>query len=143
VSNSSRYLAFLAYLLSLPAALFVLFARRGDAFAVYHARQSLAIVIAVVVTPLAWAIVAWTSAWIPLAGPVIGLTLFALVIAAYVGLAASWIMGMIFALRGRMRPVPFVGGWVTRRPKAAAAPEAEQETANATELIERTTPSDA
>ena len=68
MSRSSRYLAFLAYLLSLPGALFVLLARRDDLFAVYHARQSLAIVIAAIVTPLAWAVVAWPAAWIPIVG---------------------------------------------------------------------------
>jgi uncharacterized membrane protein len=142
VSRSSRYLAFFAYLLSLPGALFVLLARRNDAFALYHARQSLAIAIAAIVIPLAWAIVAWVCAWIPLAGVVVGLTLFALVIAAYVGLAASWLTGMVFALRGRTRPVPFVGAWATRRPKAAATPEAETDTETSAELIERTSPSD-
>jgi uncharacterized membrane protein len=143
VSHSSRYLAFFAYLLSLPGALFVLLARRDDPFAVYHARQSLAIAIAAIVTPLVWAVVAWACAWIPTAGVLIGLSLFALVIAIYLGLLISWITGMIFALRGRARPVPLVGARATRRPKAAVAPELDQETETAAELMERTSPSDA
>jgi uncharacterized membrane protein len=143
VSNSSRYLAFVAYLLSVPGALFVLLARRRDAFAVYHARQSLAIAIAAIVTPLAWVAVAWPSAWIPYVGVLVGLSLFALVIAAYVGLAVSWVVGMVFALRGLARPAPLVGAWATRRPRAAVAPDAEQETETPSELIERTSPSDA
>jgi uncharacterized membrane protein len=143
VSNSSRYLAFLAYLLSLPGALFVLLARRDDAFAVYHARQSLAIVIAAIVTPLAWVVVAWVCAWIPLVGAVVGLSLFALVIAAYAGLAVSWIVGMVFALRGLARPAPLVGAWAARRRKAPAAPEPDQESETAAEMMERTSPSDA
>ena len=126
MSNSSRYLAFIAYLLSLPGALFVLLARRSDAFAVYHARQSLAIAIAAIVTPLAWVVVAWPSAWIP-----------------YVGLAVSWVVGMVFALRGLAKPAPLVGAWATRRPRVAVAPDAEQETETPSELIERTSPSDA
>jgi uncharacterized membrane protein len=143
VSRSSRYLAFVAYLLSLPGALLVLLTRRDDPFAVYHARQSLAIAIAAIVTPLAWVVVAWPLAWIPYVGPVMGVTLFALVIAAYVGLAVSWVAGMIFALRGLVRPVPLVGARATRRPRAAVAPDPEQETEPSTELIERTSPSDA
>jgi uncharacterized membrane protein len=143
VSRSSRYLAFAAYLLSLPGALFVLLARRDDPFAVYHARQSLAIVIAALVTPLAWAVIAWASAWIPTAGVLIGLSLFPLVLAAYIGLLVSWIAGMIFALRGQARPVPLVGARATRRPRAAVAPELDQETETAAELMERTSPSDA
>jgi uncharacterized membrane protein len=143
VSRSSRYLAFVAYLLSLPGALLVLLTRRDDPFAVYHARQSLAIAIAAIVTPLAWVVVAWPLAWIPYVGPVMGVTLFALVIAAYVGLAVSWVAGMIFALRGLVRPVPLVGARATRRPRAAVVPDPEQETEPSTELIERTSPSDA
>jgi len=143
VSRSSRYRAFLAYLLSLPGALFVLLTRRDDPFAIYHARQSLAIAIAAIVTPLAWAVVAWPLAWIPYVGPVIGVSLFGLVIAAYIGLAVSWIAGMVFALRGLARPVPLVGARATRRPRAAAVPNTEQETEPASELIERTSPSDA
>jgi uncharacterized membrane protein len=143
VSNSSRYLAFFAYLLSLPGALFVLLARRDDAFAVYHARQSLAIAMAAIVTPLAWLVVAWVCAWIPLVGAVIGLSLFALLIATYCGLAVSWIVGMVFALQGTARSVPFVGGWAMRRRKAAVTSESETDTESSAELIERTSPSDA
>lgn len=143
MSRSSRYLAFLAYLLSLPGALFVLLTRRDDPFAIYHARQSLAIVVAAIVTPLAWAVVAWPLAWIPYIGAVIGVSLFALVIAAYIGLAVSWVAGMVFALRGLARPVPLVGARATRRPKAAVVPDLGQETEPPSELIERTSPSDA
>ena len=143
MSRSSRYLAFIAYMLSLPGALFVLLARRDDLFAVYHARQSLAIVIAAIVTPLAWAVVAWPAAWIPIVGAVIGVALFALVIAAEIGLAASWIIGMIFALRGMARTVPFVGAWATRGLRATAESKPASESETAAELIERTTTSDA
>ena len=143
MSNASRYLAFVAYLLSVPGALFVLLARRDDAFAVYHARQSLAIAIAAIVTPLAWAAIAWPCAWIPYVGAVIGLSLFALVIATYCGLALSWVVGMVFALRGRTRPVPFVGGWARPRGKTVVISESEPNTESSAELIERTSPSDA
>ena len=143
MSRSSRYLAFIAYMLSLPGALFVLLAHRDDLFAVYHARQSLAIVIAAIVTPLAWAVVAWPAAWIPIVGAVIGVALFALVIAAEIGLAASWIIGMIFALRGMARTVPFVGAWATRGLRATAESKPASESETAAELIERTTTSDA
>jgi uncharacterized membrane protein len=143
VSRSSRYLAFFAYLLSLPGALFVLFACRDDSFAVYHARQSLVITIAAIVMPLAWAVIAWACAWIPIVGALVGLSLFALVIAAYLGLLISWITGMIFALRGRSRPVPLVGALATRRVNAVAVSELDEGTETAAEIMERTSPSDA
>jgi uncharacterized membrane protein len=138
VSQSSRYLAFLSYLLSLPGALFVLLARREDPFAVYHARQSLTLAIIGIVSPLIWAIVAWLLAWIPTFGAMLGVILFALVIATYFGILFSWIAGMVYSLKGQVRPMPLFGTRSTPRP--AAEPAAAETTP---ELIERTTTIDA
>jgi uncharacterized membrane protein len=139
VSQSSRYLAFFSYLLSLPGALFVLLARRDDPFAVYHARQSLRLAIIGIATPLVWAVAAWVLAWIPLIGGMLGVVLFALVIATYVGVLISWIGGMIYSLKGQARPMPLFGVRSARR--RAAQPTTTPETT--AELIERTTTSDA
>ena len=76
-------------------------------------------------------------------GGVFGVALFALVIAAEIGLAASWIIGMIFALRGMARTAPFVGAWATRGLRATAESKPASESETAAELIERTTTSDA
>ena len=139
MSQSSRYLAFVSYLLSLPGALFVLLARRDDPFAVYHARQSLRLAIIGLAAPIVWAVVAWILAWIPLIGGMLGVVLFALLIAAYVGVLISWIAGMIYSLKGQVRPIPLFGARSTRRraPQATTAPE------TTAELIERTSISDA
>ena len=139
MSQSSRYLAFFGYLLSLPGALFVLLARRQDPFAVYHAQQSLRLAITAIVAPLIWAVVAWMLACIPLVGGMLGVILFALVIATYVGVVISWIAGMIYSLKGQARPLPLFGARSTGR--RAAQPTATPETT--AELIERTTTSDA
>lgn len=138
MNTSSRYLAFFAYLLSVFGALYVLLARRHDQYAVFHAKQSLVIAATAAATLLAWLIVAWGGAWIPVVGPVIGLSLFALVIAIYLGLAFSWITGLVYALRGHIRPVPLVGTWVLpRRKPATLLPEGPQHEAPQ-ELMERT-----
>lgn len=121
-------LAFLAYLLSIPGALYVLAAHRRDAFAVFHARQSVALGLAALALPLIWAAIAWGLAWIPLLGPILGLILFALVLALYAGLGACWIAGMLFALRGRTRTVPVVGPLATRA-SVATESAVSQETA--------------
>jgi uncharacterized membrane protein len=139
VSQSSRFLAFLSYLLSLPGALFVLLARRDDPFAIYHARQSLRLAIIGLATPLIWAVVAWVLAWIPLVGGMLGIILFALVIATYVGVLISWIAGMIYSLKGQLRPLPLFGTRSTHR-RAAQIATTPGTTA---ELIERTSTSDA
>jgi uncharacterized membrane protein len=116
MSRSSRYLAFFAYLLSALGALYVLLARRGDAFAVYHARQSLALAAAALAAPLAWAVVAWALLWVPLAGPVAAVALFALLIGVELGLGLAWVAGMVYALQGRVKVIPFVGRWAGRLP---------------------------
>jgi uncharacterized membrane protein len=137
VSQSSRYLAFFGYLLSLPGALFVLLARRDDLFAVYHARQSLRLAIVGIAAPPIWAVLAWIMAWIPLIGGMLGVASFALVIATYVGIVISWIAGMIYSLKGQVRPLPLFGTRSQRRRPAQPTTE------TTTELIERTTISDA
>jgi uncharacterized membrane protein len=111
----------LAYLFSIPGAAVVLLVRRGDPFATYHARQSLAIGAAAVAVPLVWAVVAWVVTWIPLAGPVMGVSTFALVLAAYVALGFSALVGMVYALRGRLRPVPLVGDRIAPPPAVPVA----------------------
>jgi uncharacterized membrane protein len=138
VSRSSRYLAFVSYLLSLPGALFVLLARRDDPFAIYHARQSLTLAIVGIVAPLIWAVVAWALAWIPILGAMLGVILFSLLIATYAGILFSWIVGMVYSLKGQVRPLPFFGARST--PRRTAEPAAAETTP---ELIERTTTLDA
>lgn len=137
---SSRYLAFLAYLLSLPGALILLLLRRRDPFVFYHARQSLVLSLAALVAPLIWAALAWALAWIPTVGPLLGISLFSLVIAIFIALAFSWLAGLIYALQGKIRPLPLIGAWITRF-DARAAQTAAQEFSN--DLIERTSTTDA
>jgi uncharacterized membrane protein len=116
MNTDSRYWAFAAYVLSLPGALLVLVLRPSDPFAHYHAKQSLTIAFATVLTPLLWAVIAWMLAYlVPVIGPMLGVMLFALVLAALVGLLVSWIIGMVYALQGRLRPVPLVGHLAERR----------------------------
>lgn len=108
--------AFLAYLLPILGWLYVLVFHRKDEFAVYHAKQSLVMTITAIGVPLIWAIVAWAIAWIPLVGPIVAAALFALVILTYIVLAATWIVGMVYVSRAKMKPVPVVGGWAERLP---------------------------
>ena len=140
MSSSSRYLAFFSYLLSLPGALYVLYARSDDAFAVFHARQSRVQALIGIITPIAWVILGWVLAWIPLVGPMISICLFALVIAVYAVLIVDWVIGMTYALSGRARRTPVAGPYALRKPPAAPAAEEFAETSP--EVIERTTVQD-
>jgi len=66
--------------------------------------------------PAAWAVVAWIVSWIPLAGPIISAALFSLVILIYIFLAATWVIGVVYALQAKMKPIPVVGRWAERIP---------------------------
>ena len=114
MNKSNKNLAFLAYLLSVVGWLYVLLFRRNDKLAVYHAKQSMTLTIFALAAPAAWAIVAWVLTWIPLAGSFVGAILFSLVIAVYVFLGAAWILGMVYALQAKMKPLPIIGGWTER-----------------------------
>ena len=114
MSKPGRNAAFLAYLLPIVGWLYVLLFRRKDEFAVYHAKQSMVLTMTAVGAPAAWAVVAWIVSWLPLAGPIISVALFALVILAYVFLAVTWVIGMVYALQAKIKPVPVVGGWAER-----------------------------
>jgi len=116
VSKPRTSPAFLAYLLPVLGWLYVFLFRREDEFAVYHAKQSMALTIAAIGAPVVWAVAAWVVAWIPLVGSVIAAALFALVILAYIALGVIWMVGMVYALQARMKPVPIVGTWAERIP---------------------------
>ena len=116
MSKPKRTLAFLAYLLSILGWLYVLLFHRKEKLAVYHARQSLMLTIAAIGGPVIWAGAGWVLSWIPLVGPLTAAALFSLVIVGYVALVGSWIVGMVYALQAKMKPVPFVGQWAERLP---------------------------
>jgi uncharacterized membrane protein len=116
VSKSKRILAVLAYLLSVLGWLYVFFFQRKEKLAVYHARQSMMLTIVAIGGPVVWAGAAWLLLWIPLVGPLLAAALFSLVILAYIALAGSWIVGMVYALQAKTKPVPIVGKWAERIP---------------------------
>jgi uncharacterized membrane protein len=116
VDKPKRTVAFLAYLLSVLGWLYVLLFRRKDKLAVYHAKQSLGITVIAIGGPLIWAGAAWVLSWVPLVGPVLAAASFSLIILTYIVLVAAWIVGMIYALQAKMKPVPVVGGWAERLP---------------------------
>jgi hypothetical protein len=47
---------------------------------------------------------------------VISISLFALVIAAYLFGAAAWVMGILNALKRTLTPLPIFGRWANRLP---------------------------
>ena len=111
IGISSRILAFLAYLLLVVGALYILLFRRKDEFAAFHARQSLVLVAAAILAPAIWYAVAWLVMWIPQVGGPLGLGLFSGVLAAYLAIVYGWLRGLVDSLRAEQRAVPFFGDW--------------------------------
>ncbi len=116
VKRSSQVLAVLAYALLIFGWILVVIVARKDRFAAYHARQSLALSLAVIVAPVVWIVLGWLIAWIPGVGVVVAAASFSLVIGVYLVAAVAWIAGLINAAQANLRPVPFFGGWARRLP---------------------------
>lgn len=114
MAKPNRPLALLAYVLPLIGPLLIIGVQRRSVFAVYHACQSLALLLGVIIVPLLWAVQGWVAAWVPLVGPVYTMSSFSLVIAAWVMVAAGWLMGIGNALAGRANPLLLFGGWGER-----------------------------
>jgi len=114
VNAPKRHIALIAYLVPIFGWLYVFLFQREDKFAVYHAKQSMILAVTAVAAPVVWAVVAWLLVWVPLVGPAIAAALFALVLLVYMFLVATWVVGMTYALRAKMKPVPVFGGWAER-----------------------------
>jgi uncharacterized membrane protein len=112
--NGSRYPAFVAYLLGPLGWLYVGIAQRKNRFAVYHTVQAIGLLLFVGAMFAGWYVLAWLLSWIPVAGPTLGVMLFALVILALLVAVVLWIVGMYYALHGRMAPLPLVGRSIGR-----------------------------
>jgi uncharacterized membrane protein len=109
-----KILAFLAYLLVIVGALYILIAHRKNKLAVHHAKQALGIIIIAISIFIAWVIGGWILSWIPYIGFIFTAALFALVIAAYIVLCVCYITGMMYALDVKIQPVPIVGKLANR-----------------------------
>ena len=115
MNKPSRLPAVLNYLLPVIGWLYVFFFQRKNSAAMYHLRQSIGLVLFLVAVTAGWAVVAWLLAWIPYMA-VLGIALFAIVIAAYFYGLVAWIWGLINALIDRQTPLPLFGQWARRLP---------------------------
>jgi len=112
MSRSSRIPAVVVYLIPVLGWLYVLFFERKNSLAVYHLRQSIGLFLFLAATLIGWAVIAWVLAWIPYMA-VLGIALFAIVIAAYLCGLVAWIVGLLNALNGRVAPLPLFGQWAS------------------------------
>ena len=114
MNKPNTFAAFLAYLLLVIGWLYVFLFCRRDELAMYHAKQSIMLVVAATGGTILWAVLAWVVLFIPLAGPLVSASSFSLVIALYLTLLIDWVLGMIYALQARYVPLPIIGGLAQR-----------------------------
>ena len=105
--DADRRFAALAYILPVIGGLLGLALDGGNPLTRVHARQSISTVIALIITFFVWAAVGYVLSLIPIAGPIVAIALFSLVIAMAAFLAANWLFSFVMALRGEERTIPF------------------------------------
>lgn len=96
--DDRKLFAFLGVFLTVIGFIIALAAKRNDKYVMYYGKQGLVLFIA-------W-IIAWIIAMIFAFIPVLGWIIMA---AVYLGIVVLWIMGMIYALSGEMKPIPVIG----------------------------------
>jgi uncharacterized membrane protein len=115
MERSNRLPAFLAYLLLVFGCLYVFMFQRRNHLAMFHAKQSLAIVLTALIVPLIWGAVAWILVWLPF-GFLLAMALFSLVIAAYIYLVGLWLLGIVYVSQNKIHSLPVIGSWAKRLP---------------------------
>jgi len=115
MNSSSRVSAIVAYVVPILGWLYVYLFQRHDKFAVYHLRQAIGLVIFLIVTFVVWAIVGFFIALIPYMA-VVSITLFPLVLAAYIFGFFAWVKGLLHVWRNEMHPLPGIGVRANRLP---------------------------
>src|ERR1051325_509610 len=108
MNTSSRLPAVLAYLLPVLGWLYVFFFQRRNSFALYHLRQAIGLVLFLIVTLIAWVVVAWLLAWIPYLS-ILSIALFALVVSANLFGIVAWLFGIYYAVSDKESPLPLFG----------------------------------
>jgi uncharacterized membrane protein len=110
METPNRLPAFLAYFLLIFGCLYVFIFQRQDKFAVYHAKQSLLIVLTAIAALLMWLVAIWLLSWLPF-GFLLGIALFSLLIATYIFLVVIWVLGMFTVSQTETKPLPIIGAW--------------------------------
>ncbi|MEE4256222.1 MAG: hypothetical protein V2I47_04220 [Bacteroidales bacterium] len=92
-SSNAQLLAVISYLTLIGWIIaFVLYQNDKSELAIYHLRQSLGLVII--------GAIGWVIFWIPIIGWLAAIFFFVL-----------WLMGLIYAAQGEMKPVPLLGNF--------------------------------
>lgn len=116
MNDSNKLAAVVAYLLPVFGWLYIFIFRRQDKLAIFHTKQAIGLVLALIIAPLLWLLFGWLISFIPYVGFILAVTAFTLVIAFYLALAVAWLIGMVYAAQGKMKPASMIGRWVEYLP---------------------------
>ncbi|MCY4071551.1 MAG: hypothetical protein OXG60_09630 [Chloroflexi bacterium] len=114
VEASKRIFAVLAYIVPVLGGIIGLAVDRNNPLTRNHAQQSIATVLALIMSFLLWAVIGYVIGLVPIMGPIVSISLFSLVVAMLIFLAINWIISLVVALRGRERTIPFANKIVGR-----------------------------
>jgi uncharacterized membrane protein len=92
---------------------YVLLAEQQNALAMFHVKQSIGLIVFLIVSFVAWVVIGWLISWIPY-GFLVANALFTFVIAAFIYGIVAWFIGIISALRGRAVLLPLFGPYANR-----------------------------
>lgn len=115
MQRSRRFPAFIAYLLPVIGWIYVGVFQRKNPFAIFHLRQSVGLVLFLILATVVWGLVTWLLAWIPYAF-IAGIALFTLTLSTYIFGLVAWILGMVNVLRDREDLLPIIGPYSNRLP---------------------------
>ena len=113
-SDERRLFAVLAYILPVIGGIIGLAFDGHNPLTRNHAQQSIATVLALILSFLAWAVVGYVIGLVPILGPIVSISLFSLVVAMLIFLAVNWIINLIVALSGLERAIPIANKIVVR-----------------------------
>lgn len=109
MSNASRILAFLAYLLPVVSWVYITAARKDDELAMYHTRQAIVVFGVGVGAVVGWVVLGWALSFIPYLGFIVAIALFSLVMIVMLAMLVNLIVGIVYALQAKLKPLPILG----------------------------------
>ncbi len=112
MNTSDRIAATIAYI-PVIGWLYAALANRKNAFVMFHLRQSIGLIIFLLVVFAGWFVITYLLTFIPYAA-LIGIALFTIVICTFILGVIAWISGVLNALRGRVALLPIFGSSANR-----------------------------
>lgn len=119
--DERRIYAVMAYALPLIGGVIGLLVDGANPLTRAHARQSIGAALTLILAFFAWAVGGYIISLIPIAGPILAIAMFSLVIAMALFLAANWLLSLVMALRGTERAIPIANRVVARLFRSEAA----------------------